>query len=662
MVLLRNYNTNAEKSDKLKKSLQSLALEIKNGERFKRPSDDESNVAAFEAPPTTILINEETEQKLQTKQKREEQARMNLSKITDVKNANQIINQLNKKNPLYIKFLNIIFPTLERQIKKNYTNVTVPFFINLAITEIEKAYASELTELEREEEELNEAALEDEIVRGLNPNIEEENEIVDEPELLDAEGEEKQEGDEKEEELDEDEEYKKYFQQGNRYIMELIDLEFKNNEEGPANDQIITTVRNMLDTWINSLKIRDTTKTKLFIELPDPEKIENMIGDYEHTAFQQFSSKYGKTRYKRPRKDVSDRPQKSYEDRYQDLQDMLDALPAGSKLRRKAVENMMRDMRAARREKQKKPEIQPDFELGDLSGMFELQIAYRPVSTYDSPSQTGFRKVLKSTGIIIFYNNNVQIAVVYVRQYESKWFVWNESGKEWLELNKDNLIKATYSDYPNMSYILKEPQIPEIISKCAKYGLNERSGVVKPKLGYGLFKVKTPAYFKTLKYGRGIKTISDEGKVHKTINKWVTFGKFRLCLNKLVDDNMLSVQYQKGHILNNFRNTKISNDFKDVIDDIINDKFNEKLLKNLNQDETYLMEKLLKFSQVMPSYRSNYIDAQNKKDNGRFVLLRGIIESGNDNPELKKELKKILLRFLENGKISKNQFLEILMI
>ena len=111
MVLLRNYNTNAEKSDKLKKSLQSLALEIKNGERFKRPSDDESNVAAFEAPPTTILINEETEQKLQTEQKREEQARMNLSKITDVKNANQIINQLNKKNPLYIKFLNIIFPT-----------------------------------------------------------------------------------------------------------------------------------------------------------------------------------------------------------------------------------------------------------------------------------------------------------------------------------------------------------------------------------------------------------------------------------------------------------------------------------------------------------------------------------------------------------------------
>ena len=107
----------------------------------------------------------------------------------------------------------------------------------------------------------------------------------------------------------------------------------------------------MLDTWINSLNIRDTTKTKLFIELPDPEKIENMIGDYEHTAFQQFSSKYEKARFKRPRTDVSDRPQKSYEDRYQDLQDMLDSLPAGSKLRRKAVENMMRDMRAARREK-----------------------------------------------------------------------------------------------------------------------------------------------------------------------------------------------------------------------------------------------------------------------------------------------------------------------
>ena len=68
----------------------------------------------------------------------------------------------------------------------------------------------------------------------------------------------------------------------------------------------------------------------------------------------------------------------------------------------------------------------------------------------------------------------------------------------------------------------------------------------------------------------------------------------------------------------------------------------------------------MKFSQVLPTYNSNYINEQNKKDNDRFILIRGMIDAGNDNPQLKKELKKILFRFLENGKISKNQSLEIL--
>jgi hypothetical protein len=44
----------------------------------------------------------------------------------------------------------------------------------------------------------------------------------------------------------------------------------------------------------------------------------------------------------------------------------------------------------------------------------------------------------------------------------------------------------------------------------------------------------------------------------------------------------------------------------------------------------------------------------------RFQILKGQITSGNDNTELIKEFKVMLLKFIHNGKVPKGQGMEII--
>jgi len=151
------------------------------------------------------------------------------------------------------------------------------------------------------------------------------------------------------------------------------------------------------------------------------------------------------------------------------------------------------------------------------------------------------------------------------------WYILDDSIRyEWIDLNLKNVIKVVGRIINDIDKFVDENVVQEMIQKCTFYRLDVRKKVTKADeilIGTGIRK-------RNLKYGKGI---SDSPKKYNTVNKWAPFGKYRICLNKLYDDNILSVQYSTGHILNNFRNTKVSSHFIDVIDDIIKNKFNERI-------------------------------------------------------------------------------------
>ena len=96
------------------------------------------------------------------------------------------------------------------------------------------------------------------------------------------------------------------------------------------------------------------------------------------------------------------------------------------------------------------------------------------------------------------------------------------------------------------------------------------------------------------------------------------------------------------------------------------------VLRALMRDETPKMDKLSdvdihKLNDVVRHCRCAHITVPNptsktdeQKELDRFNILRGEIQAGNDNKELVKEFKLMLVRFMNSGRIPRRQAQEIL--
>jgi hypothetical protein len=149
----------------------------------------------------------------------------------------------------------------------------------------------------------------------------------------------------------------------------------------------------------------------------------------------------------------------------------------------------------------------------------------------------------------------------------------------------------------------------------------------------------------TVRYGWGIshpeETIPNHGK----------FGKLVILLNKLFYKNILSLKSQSGHSIQGFPTIKVSDKFVEIIMGIYNDINVANLVKNLNTDEKNLLDSIL----FMAGLNKKIVTDTGKSLAGlkeQFKVIEGQIMAGNDNPEVLKELKEVLLKLNHLGAIS----------
>lgn len=164
-------------------------------------------------------------------------------------------------------------------------------------------------------------------------------------------------------------------------------------------------------------------------------------------------------------------------------------------------------------------------------------------------------------------------------------------------------------------------------------------------------------------YGRGLKQ-KRKIKIGKGIEKEEKPTLYKQFGNKCIHTqqlkkNILNIKYINGQPVPKYP-VKISEDLKDFIDDVIEEsKISDKLYSKLSSTDQEIFAKAAskcgfdKFIKI----KSNL----DKVELDRFNLLRGSIAAGNDNKDMIKELKNLVIKFLEDGRIKVKDAKDILL-
>lgn len=130
-------------------------------------------------------------------------------------------------------------------------------------------------------------------------------------------------------------------------------------------------------------------------------------------------------------------------------------------------------------------------------------------------------------------------------------------------------------------------------------------------------------------------------------------------LDKLVKNNILRIKYKSTRNTHHeFRQMRISQELSDIIQDILHEKFNVKLLKILKPREKVVLNKFLQITKIK---NINVDEDELKEFNKNFDILVGEIESGNDNPELKTKLREYINLAIKLKRLPRNEAYDLLM-
>jgi len=141
------------------------------------------------------------------------------------------------------------------------------------------------------------------------------------------------------------------------------------------------------------------------------------------------------------------------------------------------------------------------------------------------------------------------------------------------------------------------------------------------------------------------------------------FGKYIIHIPHLTDKNVFNVKYPSKGSIPAIKPMTITDDYKDFVMEILESgKMNERALKKLPEQEIKHFEKVVLgagLTEVLKLKRGN-TDSE-KKDMNRYYLLRGEIEAGNNAETVVKELRGLIVKFMNDGRVNKSEGLNLLM-
>jgi hypothetical protein len=222
------------------------------------------------------------------------------------------------------------------------------------------------------------------------------------------------------------------------------------------------------------------------------------------------------------------------------------------------------------------------------------------------------------------------------------------------DIDKNSLIDiAKYKYNVSSSKVKKNSSIEKIkeaiLDKIKRNLENEMTG---SGLKYNM--IGKPIIGKPIKFGKGLQ--SDNNLLVNKPPKLKSFGYYNINYPRL-DKNIFNILYKSGSNHHNFQPIKISNEYKDFLKELVdNCKIDEDKFKKLNKEECIHFNNVFHGCGLNKKFKLDNPSIETiKQENNRFNILIGELQAGNNNKEIIKELKNLIKKFMNDGRLDKQQ-------
>lgn len=143
--------------------------------------------------------------------------------------------------------------------------------------------------------------------------------------------------------------------------------------------------------------------------------------------------------------------------------------------------------------------------------------------------------------------------------------------------------------------------------------------------------------------------------------QYTQFGKFLINNHRLSED-IMSLRSGKGHVIKDMPSFKLSPQFKKVVKKITGGSIpTEDDINCLTDEEIKYLNKLSKRANVYDKLNiPTPSKSKEEQDMHDFEVMKGEIMSGNDNSDMIRKFKILLMKFHKQGRIPKNEYHEIM--
>jgi hypothetical protein len=171
--------------------------------------------------------------------------------------------------------------------------------------------------------------------------------------------------------------------------------------------------------------------------------------------------------------------------------------------------------------------------------------------------------------------------------------------------------------------------------------------------------------------GKGLVAIRKDKKsithlMDKSFDKpkpYTQFGRYFINKRRLFQDCVVMFRQPSGNTIGSLPSQKVSSALAHVFQTLVNNQTPPyESISNLSDAEKDTLAHVCRVCHVeSPSLPKNSkVKSTGQQEEDKFNILRGEIIAGNDSPKIAKELKALLLKFMNEGRIPKHQANEIL--